>query len=92
MEISPSSIISVSEENVYCNIEDEIVILDLGEGIYYGLNPVGARIWDLIQKPKKVSDILEILLDEYDVEEEECKSDLIELLEQLSLKKLIKIK
>jgi len=92
MEISDSSTVSVTEENVYCNIEDEVVILDLGEGIYYGLNPVGARIWDLIQKPRKVNDILDILLDEYNVGEEECRNDLIELLEQLSDKKLIKIK
>ena len=46
---------------------DEAAILNLKTGIYYGLDPVGARIWNLIQTPRQLKEILETLLNEYDV-------------------------
>jgi hypothetical protein len=70
---------------------DEAAILNMKDGVYYGLNSVGARIWNLIQKPMKVSDILDTLLDEYDVEKDVCMTDLMELLGQLLEKELVKV-
>ena len=59
--------------------------------MYYGLNPVGAFIWNLIQKPKTVAEIREAVLDEYDVEKEVCEKDIIELIAELSDKGLIEV-
>ncbi len=52
-------------------------------GIAYGLNPVGRRIWELIQQPVKVHHVRDILLEEYDVDPERCTEDLIALLNDL---------
>jgi hypothetical protein len=59
------------------------VILDLKSGIYYGLDEVGARIWALLQEPRQVNEILNALLEEYDVDLPRCEIDLIGLLRQL---------
>jgi hypothetical protein len=91
MIISDLSVISVTKEAVHCDLEDEVVILGLKDGVYYGLNPVGAFIWNLIQKPITVKDIKEAILNEYDVEEEVCEKDLIELLGNLEEKNLIEV-
>jgi len=91
MDISLDSIVTVADDVVSCDLEDEAAILNLKDGIYYGLDPVGASIWKLLQKPVKVGEILETLLQEYEVGEEECRSDLIELLEELKDKELVKI-
>jgi len=91
MKITLESIVTVEEEVVSCDLEDEAAILDLKEGIYYGLDPVGARIWKLLQKPVKVGKILETLLEEYEVGEEECRGDLMELLEEMKDNGLVKI-
>ncbi|MDP3566401.1 MAG: PqqD family protein [Methanobacteriales archaeon HGW-Methanobacteriales-1] len=91
MIISDLSVISVTKEAVHCDLEDEVVILGLKDGVYYGLNPVGAFIWNLIQKPITVKEIKEAILNEYDVEEEVCENDLIELLGNLQEKNLIEI-
>jgi hypothetical protein len=69
----------------------EAVILNLKSGIYYGLNPVGARVWSLIQEPKSVGNVLDTLLAEYDVEPDRCESDLMALLQDLAARELIKI-
>ena len=91
MEILLNSTLAVSKDVVSCDLEEEVAMLNLKDGVYYGLDPVGARIWNLIQKPTKISAILETLIKEYDVEEERCKNDLIELLEELQEKELVKI-
>ncbi|MDO9045565.1 MAG: PqqD family protein [Methanobacteriaceae archaeon] len=91
MTISDLSVISVTKEAVHCDLEDEVVILGLKDGVYYGLNPVGAFIWNLIQKPITVKEIKKAILNEYDVEEEVCENDLIELLGNLRDKNLIEV-
>ncbi len=91
MTISDLSVISVTKEAVHCDLEDEVVILGLKDGVYYGLNPVGAFIWNLIQKPITVKKIKEAILNEYDVEEDVCEKDLLELLGNLLDKNLIDV-
>jgi hypothetical protein len=53
------------------------------DGIAYGLNPVGRRIWELIQQPTVVGEVRDTLLQEYAVEAERCTQELLELLEEL---------
>ena len=83
MKLSKSSVIKVSKEAVHCDVEDEVVILGMKDGVYYGLNPVGAFIWSKIQEPKTVEEIRDLILEEFDVGPEECESDLMELLQEL---------
>ncbi len=92
MKLSPNTTIEVAKDVVSCDLVDEAAILNLKTGIYYGLDPIGARIWNLIQKPRQLNEILETLLNEYEVEKNRCQEDLIELLEQLAEKELVTIK
>ena len=92
MELSLNRTVVVAKDVVSCDLVEEAALLNLKDGVYYGLNPVGARIWNLIQEPREVGEILEILLDEYDVERDTCQNDLIELLGQLIDKELVTVK
>jgi len=55
---------------VSCDLVEEAALLNLKDGVYYGLNPVGARIWNLLQKPITAGEILEVIIEEYDVEKD----------------------
>ena len=57
--ISDRSVVVAAADQVSCDLGGEAAILDLKSGIYYGLDPVGTRIWSLIQQPKAVRDIRE---------------------------------
>lgn len=70
-------------------VADEIVILDLANGTYYGLEAVGARIWGLIGEGKSSGEICKILLEEYEVEQANLVSDVMRLLDDLSARGLI---
>ena len=90
--LSLNSIVTTNKNVVSCDLDGEAAMLNMDDGVYYGLNVAGATIWNLIQEPKTVKEILEKLLEEYEVEEEPCKDDLINLLQELLEKGLIEIK
>jgi hypothetical protein len=83
MNLSEQSIVSVTKDQVSCSLGAEAAILNMRDGTYYGLDPVGAQIWQLLQTPRRIAEIQELLLQEYDVEAERCQSDLLQLLEDL---------
>jgi len=90
-EITLSSVVQAAPDQVAANLADEVVILNLQDEVYYGLNPVGARIWNLLQTPRTVQEVQDILVQEYEVEPHRCYTDLLELLQKLAAKGLIKI-
>ena len=57
----------ISPEAVARKMGEETVILDLKKGTYYGLDPVGARIWELMSEINGLASICVALLDEYNV-------------------------
>ncbi|HNS24512.1 MAG TPA: PqqD family protein [Methanobacteriaceae archaeon] len=81
-KITISSRVEVAQEVVSCDQAGEDPIFNMKDGVYYGLDPVGASIWNQILKPAVLVDVRDQILHEYDVEEE-CQSDLLELVEQL---------
>ena len=91
-EISGRSVAVVSKEQVSCDLAGEAAILNLKNGVYYGLDPVGARVWQLLQEPRTVNEIRDVLLDEFDVESARCEQDLLALLEKLAAEGLIEIR
>jgi hypothetical protein len=92
MSLSGQSVVTVTKDQVSCSLGPEAAILNVKDGIYYGLDPVGASIWKLLQRPCKVADIQLALLQEYDVEPERCERDLMALLEGLLGAGLIEVR
>lgn len=89
--ISDHSMIIPAQNQVSCKLEDESVILNLNTGVYYGLDPIGARIWHLIQEPKTLLEIQDILLSEYEVEADTCRNDLVTLIQEMAEQKLVEV-
>jgi len=87
--LSKSSKINAAPGQVSSTVEGEAVILNLETGVYYGLNPVGAWVWEAVQTPKAVSEILDALVVEFDVDAERGERDLMALLEDLVAARLI---
>ena len=81
-----------AKDQVSSDLGGEVAILDLKAGVYYGLDAVGARIWSLIQEPRTVNEIRDILLEEYEVEPERCERDLLVLLQRLADEGIIEVK
>jgi hypothetical protein len=89
MPVSEQSRIVVTRDQVSCDLAGEAVILNLNKGVYYRLDPVGARVWSLIQEPRTFAELRDALLGEYEVDAASLESDLRDLLNQLAEQGLI---
>lgn len=90
--IDGSSVVVASSNQLSSTIEDEAVILGLKQGVYYGLNPLGARIWSFIQEPRQVSEVCGMILAEYDVDRGRCERDVVAILTQLDEQGLLELR
>jgi hypothetical protein len=84
-------VVQVSASQVSTAVSNEIAILNLDRGMYYGLNPTGARIWECVQSPVRVREIHALLLSEYEVDAEALQRDILQLLGQLRDQGLIEV-
>jgi Coenzyme PQQ synthesis protein D (PqqD) len=81
--ITNGSIVSAVTHQVSCDLAGEAVILNLQDGVYYGLNTVGARIWQLLEQPRSVEQIHAVLLGEYDIDLDTCVRQVAAILSEL---------
>ena len=81
--LSRSTIVCASEEQVSSKVSNEEVILNLKNSTYYGLDPTGAHIWKLIQEPIRIQDLVDRLRKEYDVSRDQCTEDVLALLRDM---------
>ena len=77
-----------SDSIVFRKIGDEFILVPIRQDVgdlesIYTLNETGARIWEMIDGKTKVSEIMERLVEEFEVLPEETEKDLIEHLGQL---------
>jgi hypothetical protein len=92
MTISPTSIVVAGKDQVTSDVAGEAVILHMRSGRYYGLAQVGARIWHLISEPKRVSEIRDAIVQEYDVAVDRCERDVVTLLEEMAEQGLVDVR
>lgn len=89
--ITLQSIVHQDPEMVSAPMEDELVMISLQKGMYYGLDNISSEIWQRIEKPISVADLCNGLLEEFDVDPEICQRETLELLNWLYSQELIKI-
>jgi hypothetical protein len=89
--IPATAVAVVLDNQVSTVLDDETVILHLEDGVYYGLDPVGTSIWQLLQEPRPVAEIRDRIVEEFDVDPERCARDLDALLSDLAERRLIEV-
>src|SRR5580704_14808507 len=92
VNFSPETVVVAAKDQVSCDLGGEAAVLNIKNGVYYGLDPIGAQVWKLLQKPQRVSEISDAVLREYEVEPERCRRDLQTLLERLLQEGLIEVR
>lgn len=80
-----------NKNTVSTELDGETVILDVSSGVYSGLDLVGTFIWNMMEGTVLVSEIRDEVLKKYDVDEDQCVTDLILFLRNLAYNGLIEI-
>ena len=89
--LSENTIVVAGKEQIATEMGDDVVILGLKTGAYYGLSDVGASIWKAIQRPASIAQIREAIMEEYDIDAEQCTRDIMALLEHLTGEGLVDV-
>ena len=85
------TIVERNQEIDASDLDVEKVMMDMDRGNYFMLNPIGSRIWDLINKPISVRRLVSLLREEYDVSEDECLEGVKDFLHELHHSNLLNI-
>ena len=80
----------VSDDQVATSVGGETVILGLHDGVYYGLDAVGARVWAMLASPRTVGELVDGIVAEFDVDATRCRTDLAGLLGELEGRGLVR--
>lgn len=89
MKIEENTLLRRNPDMLYSNMDGETVMMSVENGEYYGLDEIGARIWQLLENPESAETLARKLIEEYDVSWETCLSDVLEFLSIMAEKRLI---
>ena len=75
-----SCFVKRNESIVFTELDDTIVMMDVDEGQYFELDPVAARIWEIVENGATARDICDVLASEYEVAADVCERETLEFL------------
>lgn len=89
--IKNDTTVVAKETHVATTVEETTVLLNNETNLYQGLHGVGPRIWEEIQKPTTVDELVETISTEYDVDIQQCERDIRAFLQEMCEERLIEI-
>jgi hypothetical protein len=89
MATNLNSVISKNPAIISSKMDDEVVMMSIEKGNYYGLNPVAAEIWEMVTEPLTVQSICDKLMDAFEVSQEQCYNEVLVFIEKLGNEGLI---
>ncbi|MCX7842831.1 MAG: lasso peptide biosynthesis PqqD family chaperone [Clostridia bacterium] len=90
--ITKETVIGRKTNLPFVEMDGEVGMLNVDNGKYYSLENVAARIWELIATEKSINDIVSILLEEYEIDKDNCFTQVISFAESLKNEGLIDVK
>jgi hypothetical protein len=90
-DVLEGAVIRPAAEAVSCELAGETVILEMASGRYYALDPIGTRVWQLLQTVSTAESLCERLVEEYEVDAATCRRDLAVLVKQMAENGLVSI-
>jgi len=89
--ISVDSSVKLADDVIFQELDGEAVLLDMRTEVYFGLNAMGVRIWELLKSHGKINKVKQCLLDEYEIGADEIQPHLMEFIERLYSKGLLSV-
>ena len=81
--IDPNAVITIPLHVEATTTDNSVVILNFETGDFFGLDEVGARLWELLNQFNDLNSVIQILLQEYEVDEEKLTKDITKVVTEL---------
>jgi hypothetical protein len=89
MAIGLDEMVVRAADLVSSQLDGETVLMSVDQGKYFGLDRVGSLIWDLIDQPRTVGQICDLLMARFRVDRATCERDVTEFLEELQARSML---
>jgi hypothetical protein len=70
----------------------DLIMVSIENGLYYGVSDVAREIWELIERPQRISDIVEQLMGVYEIDRSSCEEDTLSFLDGLRAEGLLEVR
>ena len=78
-----SAFVRIAPDVLHQELGGETVLLNLANEIYFGLDEVGTRVWQVLDETHSASDVVARLVEEYEVSEDQLRLDVEKLISEL---------
>ena len=89
--IDLNSIVVQTKDLLSSELDGETVLMSVTQAAYYGMDSTAQTIWNMIAEPRRVSDLCDQLVSDYDVERTTCEKDVITFLTEMHNEGLIRV-
>jgi hypothetical protein len=90
--LSIDSVVQRSADVIAAEAGQDLVMVSIENGFYYGVSDVARDIWETLERPMRVSDLLDNLAASYDVDRSSCEEQTFCFLEELLAEKLLQVR
>lgn len=87
----PEDRLSRYDEILSTELDQEVALMSIDAGAYYGLKGTARSIWEILETPVSFSDLVARLVEEYKVSPEDCAADVQEFLRQMEQEHLLRV-
>ena len=87
-----NSIIQRDPEVIGAEADEDLIMVSIATGYYYGISNVAREIWDAIERPKRVSDLVHDLIASYHIDQPSCEDQTLSFLKALLDEGLVQVK
>ena len=88
---APDDLVARGPGLLTTTVDGELVAMSIASGACYGLNRVGARAWELLERPRSIRSLCDALVVEFDVAPATCLAGMTELIEGLRAEGLVTV-
>jgi len=90
MTLTDDTVLARSDAVLHADLADAIAMMNIETGDYYNLNPVGSRVWTLLETPRSMAAICEVLVQEFDVPPQTCRDETAAFLTDLLDRQIVR--
>jgi len=84
MSATLETVLRRNEEILHAPVgTEEAVMMSVDAGKYYGVNAVGARVWELLETPRTISQLCAQICEEFDIDPSTCQTALLKFADEL---------
>ena len=83
-ELTEASVLARGTDFVATRVGDQTMMMSVTAGRYFALAETGQRIWELLEQPRAIGEIVGVLVDEYDVARAACVEQVIQFTRDLA--------